>query len=460
MNRVAFLFACIFFCSSGIYAQRDRSVIIQSEPVALNYIDIFGETKRTDDPGELPGQNAMMKAELNEPRFLYFLDTKSPQFTFYYFFAFPGDSILIHRANSAFSIRSKNYPSVNYLIESFEKDSVSIFLANESRKLSLVNSFTDAYKVSKRTFLHRDSLIDHYSGELGENYNKLKKLNRIVRLDYLLQPYNPCSSRPDFTPETGSGEYFAEIGSLFSLAFENEDDISLFSFWLSKIATNYLNYMVKDTPAEEKTKTKIDLISRMPEGNTRTIFITKLFLEEGTNSSFYDEYYPIFSKICKNEAYRALLEARKLKVKEITTSETIASTLLESPRGDVISWDSLTGKHPGKMVYVDIWASWCSGCKIALPKLNKYAKENPDLKVVFLSKDHDIKKWEKSLSEWDFPDNAEHYRIDPDTELSKAISEPSIPRFLLINRSGEVTFISAESIGTPNFEKMMRRLGN
>ena len=40
-------------------------------------------------------------------------------------------------------------------------------------------------------------------------------------------------------------------------------------------------------------------------------------------------------------------------------------------------------------VVVDFWAEWCGPCKVLKPTIEKFAKENPDIKVVFCNVDEE-----------------------------------------------------------------------
>ncbi len=43
----------------------------------------------------------------------------------------------------------------------------------------------------------------------------------------------------------------------------------------------------------------------------------------------------------------------------------------------------------GPRVLVDFWASWCGPCKVMKPTIQKFADDNPDIKVIFCNVDEE-----------------------------------------------------------------------
>ena len=43
----------------------------------------------------------------------------------------------------------------------------------------------------------------------------------------------------------------------------------------------------------------------------------------------------------------------------------------------------------GPRVLVDFWASWCGPCKMMKPRIEKFATDNPDIKVIFCNVDEE-----------------------------------------------------------------------
>ncbi len=96
----------------------------------------------------------------------------------------------------------------------------------------------------------------------------------------------------------------------------------------------------------------------------------------------------------------------------------------------------------GKVLYIDLWASWCGPCRKEIPYIEthykEYYKDNDKVSFISISIDEDRDAWlrliDKDKPEWlQFIASGEESRA-----LSKAYGIMGIPRFLLINADGTI----------------------
>ena len=96
----------------------------------------------------------------------------------------------------------------------------------------------------------------------------------------------------------------------------------------------------------------------------------------------------------------------------------------------------------GKVVYVDVWATWCGPCNAEIPhliKLEEAYHNNPN--IVFMSvsvdKQKDFEKWKKMLTDKGMG-GVQLFAGDRSDEIMKPYKITGIPRFMLFDKEGRV----------------------
>ena len=72
--------------------------------------------------------------------------------------------------------------------------------------------------------------------------------------------------------------------------------------------------------------------------------------------------------------------------KKTFSKEALSENLIATD-GSVIDFQSIIKKYKGKTLVIEVWASWCSDCVKAMPKIKELQAGNPDVAYVFLSCD-------------------------------------------------------------------------
>ncbi len=113
----------------------------------------------------------------------------------------------------------------------------------------------------------------------------------------------------------------------------------------------------------------------------------------------------------------------------------------------------------GKVLYVDVWASWCGPCAKEMPAFatlyEKY-KDNPNIEFIGLSVDDNNNAWKQKLEkeqpawrnfiqEGGFKNGA----------MNTKYNITGIPRFLLIDKEGRIISINAPRPSDPKIELML-----
>ncbi|MDQ8005176.1 MAG: TlpA disulfide reductase family protein [Pedobacter sp.] len=121
--------------------------------------------------------------------------------------------------------------------------------------------------------------------------------------------------------------------------------------------------------------------------------------------------------------------------------------------GKQVSFASLKGK----VVLVDVWATWCGPCKAEFPHLKQLEKdvEGKPIQIVSISTDSekDKEKWLKMIKDEGL--GGMQLYAGADNEFSKYYKVNTIPRFLVFDKNGKIVSIDAPRPSDPKLKELL-----
>lgn len=209
------------------------------------------------------------------------------------------------------------------------------------------------------------------------------------------------------------------------------------AYRLKKITTSYKGTM-KDFSLFDRMNIGIEICATEEELNNKT----ELF--QPYIASLEDSY---LTKIL-----RETIHEKRKKLHVLAEGKPAPQFVLPNNKGTAYSLKTFKGK----LVYIDLWASWCGPCRAETPSLKKlYNKYKNNSNIVFISIAvlDSKKEWQKALKE-DKPGWLQLY--DEGNIVADAYAANLIPKFVLIDRLGNIISADAPRPGeTENLEKLI-----
>ena len=147
--------------------------------------------------------------------------------------------------------------------------------------------------------------------------------------------------------------------------------------------------------------------------------------------SVFNQIEPLFN----NKEYLKEVTEKYEKLKKIEKGASSPTFKLKDINGKTVSLNQLKGK----LVYIDIWATWCLPCIKEIPSLKKMAEhfKEKDIQFVSICKSDLKKRWEKMVEEKEL-DGIQLFAPDENISFFKDYNVQGIPRFILIDKEGKI----------------------
>lgn len=113
--------------------------------------------------------------------------------------------------------------------------------------------------------------------------------------------------------------------------------------------------------------------------------------------------------------------------------------------GKEVTLADVIKKHKGKTVLIEFWASWCSDCVKAMPKVKEVQATNPNVEYVFISMDKAMDKWKSGIEKHEL--KGDHYWVNDEKGMKgnfgKSVDLDWIPRYIVLDKKGNIKLYRA-----------------
>lgn len=177
---------------------------------------------------------------------------------------------------------------------------------------------------------------------------------------------------------------------------------------------------------------------------------------QNQNRQAFDLTIQNYGKYIVTDEQKARAAAVNVKMAQTKAGDPGMNFELEDVNGKKVKFADLKGK----IVLIDVWATWCAPCKAEIPHLKKIEAEfkGTDLEVVSISIDAkaDKEKWRKMVEKEQL--GGVQLFTNGDDAFAKYYKIEGIPRFMLFDRDGKIISLSSARPSNPELKKQIAAL--
>ncbi|WP_323757002.1 TlpA disulfide reductase family protein [Roseivirga sp.] len=194
---------------------------------------------------------------------------------------------------------------------------------------------------------------------------------------------------------------------------------------------------------------RIDMLDPMSKSSIIATYIDESYFSRGNEvpQVIWDKV----KTLNLNSTARNVLERKYSDFVILKDKKFVNGVEIIDSEGDVLS--QLKKTYPGKVVYIDVWATWCGPCITEfsyLPEIKASFKEDDNVVFVYLGAQSEKKSWETMVKKHElkgenfFLDDAQYAKFD------QAVNITGFPTYMVITKEGKLI---REGIKRPSAKK-------
>lgn len=124
--------------------------------------------------------------------------------------------------------------------------------------------------------------------------------------------------------------------------------------------------------------------------------------------------------------------------------------------GQVVPFDT----YKGKVVFLNLWATWCGPCRKEMPGIQKLYDKTKSEDVVFVMLSRDDDREEAKVKNYIKRNNFSFPVAMLSGNITSQLNVPSIPTTFIINKEGKIVhhIVGSTNYNTEKYRKMLQEL--
>lgn len=471
INKI--LFICLLF-PLGLFAQGNVTIRCTIEGSASDTVrlipDLFhiAEYERSYS-ATLINQHCEFSVVIDQPGLIK-LNHKGNELML---FAEPGDQLQIHSTDDSLTgntVFSGSGAAQNQWLTSFYKQFADDF-DGDKINAAIISTDADAYEM--KLFEQRKKQLAYYNAAEGKaSFSDAFKnfIEHTIRYNYYARLLSYPIIQANQSTQVLTVKAFPAVmlegidSTLLNDQALNAAPYRDFLYYYTVYFTSEANGFRKFKDLNLSLEMKVQTARQDFKGQSLTWSIAFLLNNEVNRVSQYTakHIYSILSLQDVSGTYTGLLKSKVdagLKAKD-TVVDNVAEKPASGAAPDINypKLKDLNGKFftfsdlKGKVVYVDFWASWCGPCRQQMPYSKQLhgmfnEKQLKELVFLYVSIDATEEAWKAGIQQLGIEGM---HGISPgnwQSPIAKFFGISGIPRYMLINKKGEIVDLNAKRPG-------------
>lgn len=369
----------------------------------------------------------------------------------YRFYLKAGDKLSLTVDEKSYELTGKSNSEESLLLDKWNKLSDPIY-QKSINFLGTNSTFVDFFPDLEATVTQSKTFLN---GKITKNKKFNQQLKQIIELDmvnyatsFLNTPRSAHPSVEEYSP------YYAtlkaqELGKNTGLLYNYPWGNRILS---AAISVNLRQQQIKFVPGIEGLKHTLSFI---PNDTLKGDAV----LDAAMRYKNYTDYRDLMNAYGKY----ILTAGQKKRNLDIATplltlkpGDDAYAFAYPDKEGKTVSMESLKGK----VVLVDVWATWCGPCKAEIPHLKKLEEQmkGKDVEIISLSTDapKDKEKWLKMIKDENLG-GTQLFAGGPGNEFSHYYKVNTIPRFLVFDRKGKIVSVDSPRPSNPELKILLEK---
>ncbi|MEM7161325.1 MAG: TlpA disulfide reductase family protein [Bacteroidota bacterium] len=328
-----------------------------------------------------------------------------------------------------------NYLTKKFLSqEAYKKsfDVMSFYSANEE---DYIQNVEDKYDQDLALLKEQKNLSAEFSAMELENI-KYSKLMSYMSYE---EGHKYFTNKTEFDPSA------AITDKLNSIDYDNQSHFINFESYRNLVVNHY-SLIARDNERFDELTQKI---RNLKSPSIKKAVLNNLSFFVSPSNENLDQVAQLIIEESDDDELKNKVANDYETMKNLAKGKPSPNFEYESADGNQVSLTSLQGK----LVYIDVWATWCGPCKREIPYLKEVEAQYHEKGIEFVSLSIDE---QKNKQKWkDFVDAQELGGIqlladnDWTSEFVRSYSITGIPRFILLDQNGNIIDADAPRPSNP-----------